>query len=72
MMATRLRRFALATIAGALIGVFVAGAVVMVRHSAPRPETDLHEMLHRAVPLDANEKQILEAKEQSLHKDVKK
>ena len=50
MMAHRLRRFALATIAGALFGVLVAGAIVMVRHNAPRPETDLHEMLHRAVP----------------------
>ncbi|WP_301447269.1 periplasmic heavy metal sensor [Comamonas sp.] len=66
MMANRLRRFALATIAGALVGVLVAGAVVMVRHSAPRAETDLHEMLHRAVPLDANEKQILETKEQAF------
>ncbi|AOV04460.1 MULTISPECIES: periplasmic heavy metal sensor [Delftia] len=66
MMAHRLRRFALATIAGALFGVLVAGAIVMVRHNAPRPETDLHEMLHRAVPLDANEKQILETKEQAF------
>ncbi len=66
MMTPRIRRLSISTLAGALAGVLIAGAIVMVRHTSPRPETDLHEMLHQAVPLDTNEKQILDAKERAF------
>lgn len=45
----------------------MAGTLVMVRHhNFSRPTTDLHEMLHEAVPLDATEQQILDAKERAF------
>jgi hypothetical protein len=67
MMTPRTRRFSGSTLAGALVGVAIAGAVVLLSHSSPGHRTDLHEMPHRAVPLDANEREVLEMKEQARH-----
>jgi len=54
------------TIAGALVGILVAIAILLMRHTDAHGQTDLHEMLHRAVPLDANEQEILNAKEKAF------
>jgi hypothetical protein len=37
------------TIAGALVGILVAIAILLMRHTDAHGQTDLHEMLHRAV-----------------------
>jgi hypothetical protein len=62
----RFRWFSFATIFGALAGIVVALAVVTIRHSAEHQETDLHERLHEAVPLDANETQVLAEREKAF------
>ncbi|MCK4125511.1 periplasmic heavy metal sensor [Ralstonia pseudosolanacearum] len=66
MMTPRTRRLSLSTLAGALLGVAIAGAVVFLSHPSQEHRTDLHEMLHEAVPLDANEREILDMKEQAF------
>lgn len=65
-MTPRLKRLAFATVFGALAGTLVAAAGVMLRHSASHPETDLHGMLHHAVPLDSNEASVLETRERAF------
>lgn len=62
-MTPRLRRLLIATLIGTVSGALIAGVVLALRHSNSHAPTDLHEMLHQAVPLEANEKKILEAKE---------
>lgn len=62
-MTPRTRRLIIATVAGTLVGVLIAAAFLVLRHNRSHPATDLHELLHQAVPLDANELKILEAKE---------
>ncbi len=55
-----------ATLAGALVGILVAIVILLSRHTEAHEQTDLHEMLHRAVPLDANEQEILNTKEKAF------
>lgn len=62
-MTPRTRRLLIANVVGTLTGVVIAAAVLAIRHSLNHPPSDLHELLHEAVPLEANEKKILEAKE---------
>lgn len=63
MMTPRQRRLLIATVIGTLSGVIIATIALVIRHEFHHPPTDLHEMLHEAVPLELNEKKILEAKE---------
>ncbi|MGC4418811.1 MULTISPECIES: periplasmic heavy metal sensor [Cupriavidus] len=66
MMTPRTRRLSISTLVGALVGISVAIAGVYVTRSSHERHTDLHEMLHEAVPLDANEREILELKEEAF------
>lgn len=63
MMKARTRRLSLSTLVGALLGIAVAAAGVYLSQEREDRHPDLHEMLHAAVPLDVNEKEILELKE---------
>jgi len=65
-MMRRTTKFALSVLAGALAGVLVAVVILAFHDANSPPETDLHEMLHRAVPLDANEAEILDTKEKAF------
>lgn len=65
-MRNRSRKQILAVLAGVGIGLLVFAGVVVGRNTIPERETDLHEMLHRAVPLDENEKAVLETKERAF------
>lgn len=65
-MATRWMRLAWAITLGAVASLIFVAGMWSGRNTASRPETDLHEMLHRAVPLDANETAVLEAKERAF------
>ena len=58
-MTPRTRRLSISTLVGALVGISVAIAGVYVTRSSHERHTDLHEMLHEAVPLDANERENL-------------
>lgn len=60
------RRLLFATLAGTTLGVVVAGGVAFIRHSAIAHQVDLHEMLHDSVPLDAHERELLDAEEQKF------
>ncbi|WP_186426157.1 periplasmic heavy metal sensor [Cupriavidus metallidurans] len=66
MMKARTRRLSISTLVGAVVGVAVAAAAVYFSHSGDDRRTDLHEMLHEAVPLDGNEREILELREQAF------
>nr|WP_315593774.1 periplasmic heavy metal sensor [uncultured Cupriavidus sp.] len=66
MMKSRTLRLSLSTLAGALVGVLVAIAGIYFTHTNEDSHTSLHEVLHDAVPLDANERGILELKEQAF------
>ncbi|MFY9509864.1 MAG: periplasmic heavy metal sensor [Rubrivivax sp.] len=65
-MGKRSRAFLLAALLGCCAGLLVYLGVIVGRSTAPAPETDLHVMLHRAVPLDDNELAVLGAKEQAF------
>lgn len=54
------------TIAGALSGIVVAGLLVLGFNRLHHAPTDLHAMLHDAVPLDAQEAQFLDIKEREF------
>ncbi|AVA33745.1 nickel and cobalt resistance protein CnrR [Cupriavidus metallidurans] len=66
MMKSRTFRLSVSTLVGALVGVLMAIVGVYVTHSTEEPHTSLHEMLHDAVPLDSNEREILELKEEEF------
>nr|AAA21966.1 cnrX [Cupriavidus metallidurans CH34]CAB82449.1 CnrX protein [Cupriavidus metallidurans CH34] len=66
MMKSRTRRLSLSTLFGALLGVSVAAAWLYYSHRNEAGHGDLHEILHEAVPLDANEREILELKEDAF------
>lgn len=65
-MTPRTRRLSISTLVGALAGIAVAIAGVYATHSTEDRPTDLHEKLHEAVPLDANEREVLDLKEQAF------
>ncbi|WP_305791371.1 periplasmic heavy metal sensor [Rhodoferax sp. BAB1] len=65
-MRNRSRKLILAALAGVCVGLLVFAGIVVGRNTIPEHETDLHEMLHKAVPLDDNEKAVLEAKERAF------
>jgi hypothetical protein len=61
------RRFPLSSaLVGGLLGIIVAGSLAFGWHMLHHPETDLHEMLHQAVPLDAEERSVLDARERTF------
>lgn len=61
------RRFPLSSaLVGGLLGIIVAGSLAFGWHMLHHPKTDLHDMLHEAVPLDAQEQGILDAKERAF------
>ena len=59
-------RLLVSTVAGALIGVVLAFGLAVYWHARLHPESDLHAMLHAAVPLDAHEKAALDDKEKAF------
>ncbi|NOW45124.1 hypothetical protein FHW96_001279 [Novosphingobium sp. SG751A] len=59
-------RLMLSTIAGALIGVIVATGLATAWDAAGHRDSDLHQRLHHAVPLDAQEQVTLDAKERAF------
>lgn len=65
-MRNRSRKLILAVLAGVSIGLLVFVGIVIGHNTIPEPEADLHALLHKAVPLDNNEKAVLEAKEQAF------
>lgn len=54
------------TVIGAAIGILVALAIAFGVHRLHHQPTDLHEMLHEAVPLDPQERQFLDIKEREF------
>lgn len=56
----------LSILVGCLVGAALAGGLVWRAHNAGHPPSDLHAMLHKAVPLDPQEQQALDAKEQAF------
>jgi len=59
-------RLILFSLGGAIIGIVAAALLAWVWHAEQHPETDLHARLHQAVPLDAEEQAILDAKERAF------
>lgn len=62
----RVTKLGISVLVGTLAGVLVAVGILAVHHAGLPPETDLHTMLHRAVPLDSNEAEILDAREKAF------
>jgi hypothetical protein len=56
----------LSTVAGAFIGVALATGLATAWDAARHRDSDLHERLHHAVPLDAEEQAALDAKERAF------
>jgi nickel and cobalt resistance protein CnrR len=56
-------RLILSTIVGATIGVGGAVGLAYIWHGPMHKDSDLHQMLHEAVPLDAREQTDLDEKE---------
>lgn len=65
-MRNRSRKQLLAVLTGVVAGLLVLVGIVIGKNTLPPRETDLHEMLHKAMPLDDNEKSVLEAKESAF------
>ncbi len=65
-MNSRTRRLSVSTLIGALLGVAIAATWLYISHRHDAGHTDLHEILHEAVPLDANEREILQLKEDAF------
>lgn len=59
-------RLTLSTVAGALIGVVVATGLATAWDAAGHRDSDLHQKLHHAVPLDAQEQATLHEKEKAF------
>lgn len=59
-------RLMLSTVVGALIGVGLATGLTLAWDAARHRDSDLHRKLHRAVPLDAQEQVLLDAKEKAF------
>lgn len=59
-------RLILFAVVGAVIGIVGAASLAWFWHANQRPESDLHTQLHLAVPLDAEEQAILDAKERAF------
>jgi hypothetical protein len=65
-MANANRRLLASSLLGAMIGIGVAAGAAFWEHASRHQDSDLHEMLHRAVPLDADEQVALDAKERAF------
>ncbi len=59
-------RLIASTLVGALIGIGVAAGTAFWEHASRHQDSDLHEMLHRVVPLDREERATLDAKERAF------
>lgn len=59
-------RLVVSTIIGAAIGIGGAAGITFLRHGTEHQDSDLHAMLHEAVPLDARERAALDDKEHAF------
>lgn len=59
-------RFLFSVIAGALIGIAVAGMIFLAHELRNHRDSDLHTLLHRVVPLDPVEQAALDDKERAF------
>jgi len=58
----------LSSLFGAVIGIGGAAGLAFLWHGPAHRDSDLHQMLHQAVPLDAQEQAALDAKERAFAK----
>jgi multidrug efflux pump subunit AcrA (membrane-fusion protein) len=59
-------RFTLSVVAGALVGIALAGMFFLAHELRNHRDSDLHTMLHRVVPLDPAEQAALDDKERAF------
>jgi hypothetical protein len=59
-------RFTLSVVAGALVGIALAGIVFLTHELRNHRDSDLHTILHRVVPLDPAEQATLDIKERAF------
>jgi nickel and cobalt resistance protein CnrR len=59
-------RLILSTVFGAIIGIGGAAALAFIWHGPTHEDSDLHRMLHEAVPLDGREQAVLDEKERAF------
>ena len=65
-MASPNARLILSTLAGAAIGIGGAALLAFLWHGPAHQDSDLHRMLHEAVPLDARKQAVLDDKERAF------
>lgn len=59
-------RLIFSTLAGAVIGIGGAAGIGLLWHGPTHQDSDLHRMLHQAVPLDGREQSVLDQKERAF------